>query len=133
MEHNNKPAPEDKQPQAPARKGLSAENWIMLIGVISFVVFLWMFALFFLFSRQRGPVAWPSVIVEIAATRGFVLPPTWTPGPTPEFNPTAVGTPVYDSSPPSMTAHISKFIWSQSLSDRGAFPSPVSQMEVLLW
>ena len=101
MEHNNKPAPEDKQPQAPARKGLSAENWIMLIGVISFVVFLWMFALFFLFSRQRGPVAWPSVIVEIAATRGFVLPPTWTPGPTPEFNPTAVGTPVYDGTFPT--------------------------------
>lgn len=73
----------------------------MVAGVIGFVIFLWMFAFFFIFYSRSTPAMLPPVIIEIAATRGFVLPPTWTPGPTPEFNPTAAGTQVFDGAVPT--------------------------------
>ncbi len=47
------------------------------------------------------PVALPPIIVEMAATRGFVLPPTWTPSPTREIIPTATGTLAFDGVVPT--------------------------------
>lgn len=73
-------------------KGLSAEQWVLFVGLFCFVIFLWLVAILFwlMASGRPAPVVLPPMIVEIAATRGFVLPPTWTPSPTREI----VGTPL---------------------------------------
>ncbi len=68
-----------------------------MTGAICLVIFLWIAVLLFtsMLSGRPGPVALPPIIVQIAATRGFVLPPTWTPGPTQEFIPSPNATQVY--------------------------------------
>lgn len=43
----------------------------------------------------------PPSIIEAAATRGFVLPPTWTPAPTDAVIPTGYPTDVYDGTVPT--------------------------------
>lgn len=89
-------------PSQPRRK-LSAEQLILLAGIFGFLVFLWLIAFVFLplLSGRPAPIALPQMVIEIAATRGFVLPPTWTPSPTREVIPTTTGTPVYDGIPPT--------------------------------
>ena len=79
------------------RRNLNAEQWILLIGVFGFIIFVWMMAFFFLpmLEGRPAPVALSPIIVEMAATRGFILPPTWTPSPTREVVPTATATLIY--------------------------------------
>lgn len=87
----------------PKRKSLSAEQVLLLIGLFGFLVFLWLLIFFFLplLSGRPTIVAVPPLIVEMAATRGFILPPTWTPSPTREVAPTTTGTPVYNGIAPT--------------------------------
>ena len=79
------------------RRNLNAEQWILLIGVFGFIIFIWIMAFFFLpmLEGRPAPVALSPIIVEMAATRGFILPPTWTPSPTREVVPTATATLIY--------------------------------------
>ena len=85
------------------RRSLNAEHWILLIGVFGFIIFIWMMAFFFLpmLGGRPAPVALSPFIIEMAATRGFILPPTWTPGPTREVVPTATSTPIFDGVAPT--------------------------------
>ncbi len=87
--------PSDRDP-SPAKPGrFSAEQVVLLIGLVCFFVFIWIIALFFvLLPRPAGPVALPPALVRMAATRGFVLPPTWTPSPVPPVIPSATPTAV---------------------------------------
>jgi hypothetical protein len=73
------------------------------MGLFGFLVFLWLMFFFFLplLSGRPSVVALPPVIVEMAATRGFVLPPTWTPSPTHEIVPTSTSTPAYNGIAPT--------------------------------
>jgi hypothetical protein len=82
---------------------LSAEQWVLLIGLGCFMLFLFLivFLFFPLLTRHTGPVAMPPLIVELAATRGFVLPPTWTPAPTVAVQPSPTGTEVHDGRQPT--------------------------------
>ena len=79
------------------RRNSNAEQWILLIGVFGFIIFIWMMAFFFLpmLGGRPAPVALSPILVEMAATRGFILPPTWTPSPTREVVPTATATPIF--------------------------------------
>jgi hypothetical protein len=54
-----------------------------------------------LLTQRHQPVALSPIIVELAATRGFILPPTWTPGPTREIIPTATSTLAFDGTLPT--------------------------------
>ena len=103
VKQDNKLPVEDKPSPSEQRKRLSVEDWVLVAGISCLVIFLWIVTLFFvpLLTGRAGPVALPSVIVELAATRGFVLPPTWTPGPTPEFIPTSAATRVYGGLTPT--------------------------------
>ncbi len=76
---------------------------MLLAGLICFVIFLGIMTFLFipLLSGRSGPVALPPAIVKIAATQGFVLPPTWTPGPTQEFRPSPVPSQIYDGTMPT--------------------------------
>ena len=84
-------------------KQVSAEQWVLLIGLFSFLFFLWVLAFMFLplLAGRSARLPLPEVIIQAAATRGFVLPPTWTPGPTDEFIPTPVPGQVNDGSVPT--------------------------------
>jgi hypothetical protein len=79
------------------RRNSNAEQWVLLIGVFGFIIFIWIMAFFFLpmLEGRPAPVALNPIIVEMAATRGFILPPTWTPSPTREVVPTATATLIY--------------------------------------
>lgn len=85
------------------RRNSNAEQWILLIGVFGFIIFIWMMAFFFLpiLGGRPAPVALSPILVEMAATRGFILPPTWTPSPTREVVPTATATPIFDGVAPT--------------------------------
>jgi hypothetical protein len=54
-----------------------------------------------LLSGRPYPIALPQALVEAAATQGFVLPPTWTPGPTQPVVTTPTPTEVYDGTVPT--------------------------------
>jgi hypothetical protein len=85
------------------RKKLSPEQIILFLGIFGFIVFLWIIAFLFLplLTHQPMRVALNPIIVELAATRGFILPPTWTPGPTQEIIPTATSTLAFDGVMPT--------------------------------
>jgi len=87
----------------PPKKRLSAEQWVLFATLFCFIVFLWLVALLILSitTGRSGPVALPPLMVEIAATEGFVLPPTWTPGPVRTVIPTPTATQVYDGQVPT--------------------------------
>jgi hypothetical protein len=103
VEHNNNSQQKQKSLPTKLQRKLNAEDWVLLTGAAGFFAFLCIVAFFLipLLSGRPSPVALPPAIVEMAATQGFVLPPTWTPGPTPKFNPTAMGTQVYDGTVPT--------------------------------
>jgi hypothetical protein len=84
-------------------KKISAEQLILLAGVFSFIIFVWMIAFLFFPLLGNKPIAvvLSPMIVEMAATRGFVLPPTWTPSPTREIIPTDTPPLVVDGSLPT--------------------------------
>ena len=84
-------------------KHFSPEQWVLTAGFACLVLFLCIIVFLFLpllLNRSR-PIALPPIVVEIAATRGFVLPPTWTPGPTEVFRPTPLSTRAYDGAVPT--------------------------------
>lgn len=88
-------------PKPDSSRRFSAEDWVLVSGGICIVTFLWILAFLFVPLLTNRPLSLPSTIIEIAATRGFILPPTWTPGPTDIFNPTAEATYVYDDRQPT--------------------------------
>jgi hypothetical protein len=85
------------------RRKLSPEQVILFLGLLGFIIFMWMMAFFFLpmLSGRPGPITLPPMMVEIAAAQGFVLPPTWTPSPTREIIPTTTATPIFDGAIPT--------------------------------
>jgi hypothetical protein len=84
-------------------KGLNAEQVALFIGLFCFIIFLWLVAILLvsIVSGRPSPVALSPRIVEIAATQGFVLPPTWTPTPEQTVIPTPVPTQVWDGQVPT--------------------------------
>ena len=96
-------SPEEIESTPPQSKKFSVEEWILFTGLFLFILFVWLIGFFLLplLSGRPTVIALPLAIVEAAATRGFVLPPTWTPGPTQEFVPTPTLTPVTDGSIPT--------------------------------
>lgn len=91
----------DSEEKSSPRRRWAAEDWVLLAGLSGFIVFFWIILFLFFPLLASRPFTLPQAIVEIAATRGFVLPATWTPGPTQEFVPTAIGTQVYDGVAPT--------------------------------
>jgi hypothetical protein len=89
---------EDNQP-----KRLSVEQLVLFASLFCFFIFLWLitFLLWLIASGRPSPVALPPAVVEMAATRGFVLPPTWTPTPEQTLAPTPTPTQVWDGTAPT--------------------------------
>ncbi|GIK41160.1 MAG: hypothetical protein BroJett011_49930 [Chloroflexota bacterium] len=86
------------------RRKLTPEQIFLFLGIFGFIVFIWIMAFLFLPLLAHRPVPAalaPVLIVEMAATRGFVLPPTWTPTPSREIIPTATSTLAYDGLVPT--------------------------------
>lgn len=85
-----------QQNHSPDKKGLSVEQVVLFLGLFGFVIFLWIigFLLMTIVSGRSATAMLPAPLIEIAATQGFVLPPTWTPTPVQTviatFTPTAV-------------------------------------------
>ncbi len=100
-EHQDKTASPPQSPSPP--RGLSAEQWVLVAVLFCFVIFLWVAALLVsaIASGRPSPVALPPVIVQMAASQGFILPPTWTPTPIQTLVPTPIATPVYDGQSPT--------------------------------
>lgn len=98
---------DDHQPEGASApnepKRLSAEQWVLFIGLLFFFLFVWMvgfFAVVMLSGRPTTIAVYP-MLVEMAATRGFILPPTWTPSPTRPVVPTPLATGVWDGQAPT--------------------------------
>jgi hypothetical protein len=103
-----------EQPPTP-KPPPSAEQIVLIIGFMGFFAFMAIIAFMFvpLLSGRPLVARLPQALIDAAATRGFELPPTWTPGPTPDIQATAIPTQVYDGvrptpiytpGPPSVTA-----------------------------
>jgi hypothetical protein len=92
----------EKESPLPGRR-FAVEDWILIAGLAGFIIFFWiiLFLFFPLLANRPYQQMLPQAIVDMAATRGFVLPPTWTPGPTQEFIPTPMATQVYDGTIPT--------------------------------
>jgi hypothetical protein len=92
------PQPSKKRPASSEKKRLSAEDWVLLAALVVFITFFWIILFLFvpLLSGRPYPIALPQAIADLAATRGFVLPPTWTPSPTQPVVGTPMPTQVYD-------------------------------------
>jgi hypothetical protein len=92
-----------KQNQSPSDKQLRAEQVVLLAGLFGFIVFGWFICLLLLprlSDRSPGMVP-PLLMARTTPTPEFQLPPTWTPTPGHEPNPTATGTVVYDGAIPT--------------------------------
>ena len=75
------------------KKPFSPEQIILLIGVLGFIIFLWLIGFLLLSLRDnRSPVTLNPFIIQATATPGFTLPPTWTPTPVQEIVPSPTGT-----------------------------------------
>lgn len=72
------------------QRRLSPEQIILFIGILSFIIFLWLVG--FLLSSLSYERPFLAVLRPLIAapTPGFVLPPTWTPTPSREIVPTPV-------------------------------------------
>lgn len=88
-----KPARQNQQ------RRINAEQAVLLLGTLGFLVFMGMVTFLFLPLLSGRPL--PHAVVQAAATRGFVLPPTWTPGPTPKIVSTPGATAVLDGARPT--------------------------------
>ncbi|MCK6630109.1 MAG: hypothetical protein L6R45_33660 [Anaerolineae bacterium] len=84
-------------------KKLTPEGVFLFLGLFGFIVFIWIIAFLFLplLTKRPVPIALAPIIVEMAATRGFVLPPTWTPSPTRQIIPTATSTLAFNGEAPT--------------------------------
>jgi hypothetical protein len=94
------PSNEDNKPISPTPRQLSAEQWVLLAGLVCFFIFMWIIFFLFIPVLSNRPTSLPAII-QIIATQGFVLPPTWTPGPTEVVIATALPTQVYDGAVPT--------------------------------
>lgn len=85
------------------RRKITPEGVFLFLGLFGFISFIWIVAFLFLplLTKRPAPVALAPIIVEMAATRGFVLPPTWTPSPTRQIIPTATSTPAVGGAIPT--------------------------------
>jgi hypothetical protein len=92
-----------QQNQPSDKKGFSAEQIVLFLGLFGFVVFLWIigFLLLAMVSGRSATAMLPAPLVEIAATQGFVLPPTWTPTPAETAIATPTPTAVWDGQAPT--------------------------------
>ncbi len=99
-EHHNDKTPEN---QPPPKKRLNAEQLILFIGLLCFIVFLWLvaFLLLPLISDRSTDIAWQRLLIQATPTPEFVLPPTWTPTPGREPLPSTTATVVYDGAVPT--------------------------------
>lgn len=73
---------------------LSPEKLLLIFATASFLIFLWL-VLFLLWSMRPQTLARLAAFSGITAgtpSPGFVLPPTWTPTPARQINPTPTGT-----------------------------------------
>ena len=86
---------------SPSRLG--AEQIVLLAGLFCLIIFLGLvtFLLFLIATGRPSPMVLPPAIIEIAATQGFVLPPTWTPVPEQTLEPTPLSTQVWDGQAPT--------------------------------
>jgi hypothetical protein len=88
------------KPHQPKKlKNLTAEQWFLFAALILACLFACLIIFLFMPLLSRRPL--PAQIVAMAATQGFVLPPTWTPTPGGPVFPTPVATPVSDGNLPT--------------------------------
>jgi hypothetical protein len=80
-------------------KNLTVEQWFLLAALVLACLFACI--IIFLFMPLLTLRSLPPQIVAMAATQGFVLPPTWTPTPGGPALPTPIATPVTDGSLPT--------------------------------
>jgi hypothetical protein len=100
----NKQPKKNSQPnQGSPKKGFSAEQVVLFLALFGFVAFLWIigFLLLAMASGRQAITMLPAPLVKIAATQGFVLPPTWTPPPVYTVIATPTPTPVWDGQAPT--------------------------------
>ena len=76
---------------------------MLLLGISGMLLFVWVLALFFvpLLRERANRVAVSGPAPAATPTPEFVLPPTWTPGPTEVVIPTSIGTQVYSGLAPT--------------------------------
>jgi hypothetical protein len=98
----------------------SPEQWVLTAGFVCLIIFLGIIVFLFLplLLYRPSSAALPSSLVDFAATRGFVLPPTWTPGPTQEFRATPLSTGVSDGAVPTR-------IYTPRPTSRSGVPLPI--------
>jgi hypothetical protein len=96
----NRP-PKSQSAQKPRRLG--PEEWVLLVAFVCLFVLGWVVVLLALplLTHRSLPVALPPAVVEAVTSRGFVLPPTWTPAPTGIIFPTNIPTQVWDGAAPT--------------------------------
>lgn len=102
MEDQKTPRPE-KTPLIKKVNRFGPEDWVAVAGLVCLVIFAGIILFLFVPLLLQRPLTavLPPAIIEAAVTRGFVLPPTWTPGPTEVAIPTGYATNVYDGAIPT--------------------------------
>ncbi len=100
---SKRPRNKFQQKRSTFYQGFNAEQIVLFLALFCFVVFLGIvgFLLFLMASGQNGPLAIPAPLVQMAATQGFVLPPTWTPTPEQTTLPSPTATEVWDGQAPT--------------------------------
>ncbi|MCB0213194.1 MAG: hypothetical protein KDJ52_27880 [Anaerolineae bacterium] len=101
----------EEQKKSPLKKNSAAkrfsrfgpEEWVAVAGLICLTIFAGIILFLFVPLLLQRPLmaVLPPALIEAAATRGFVLPPTWTPGPTEVVFATGYPTTVYDGTVPT--------------------------------
>ncbi|MBN1221291.1 MAG: hypothetical protein JXM69_20370 [Anaerolineae bacterium] len=93
----------DHNRQSSSPRRLSAEQVLLFAALFCGFIFLWLigFLLLAIASGRSAPMALPPLVAQIAATQGFVLPPTWTPTPIQTVLPTPLPTEVWDGRMPT--------------------------------
>ena len=92
-----------QQNQSTEKRGFSAEQIVLVLGLFGFVIVVWIvgFLLFAMAAGRQTTAMLPAPLVKMAATRGFVLPPTWTPTPIRTIIGTPTPTAVWDGQAPT--------------------------------
>ncbi len=89
QEHYREPNSALKKPNT-----LSVEYVLLFIGVLCFLIFIWIITFFLvpMLAHSPKPVVLNNTVAVATPSPGFVLPPTWTPGPTRIIFPTVTAT-----------------------------------------